>query len=233
MCLTARTFRLDFWPSSDVTHDREVTSDWGRRPPGSCCSATGTLRSFDRREQSPGTTTRPCSNLSADVPGRGVTSGTELEGSESGGWSSVAERVEQPAEYGDVFLKLNALHCVGGRVFDCRSRSLVYTQRSVRDTRLVLGDSEKAHLPRSVLFVDAVELCWADPLKRVVMIVVVVLVASIGVAYLWFASNYHSVTWPLHTPERMRMHGRDYERNLFPPGWAKFRNRIDSRRSTR
>jgi len=65
--------------------------------------------------------------------------------------------------------------------------------------------------------VDAAELYWADPLKRVVMIVVVVLVASIGVAYLWFASKYHSVTWPLHTPERMRMHGRDYQRNLFPP----------------
>lgn len=65
------------------------------------------------------------------------------------------------------------------------------------------------------------------------MIVVVVLVASIGVAYLWFASKYHSVTWPLHTPERMRMHGRDYQRNLFPPRWTKFRNRIGSRRSTR
>lgn len=81
----------------------------------------------------------------------------------------------------------------------------------------MLADSEKAHLPRSARFVNAVELCWADPLKRVVMIVVVVLVASIGVAYLWFASNYHSVTWPLHTPERMRMPGRDYQRKLFPP----------------
>ncbi|TSD39681.1 hypothetical protein FFI94_033310 [Rhodococcus sp. KBS0724] len=79
------------------------------------------------------------------------------------------------------------------------------------------GDSERAHLPRSVRFVDAAELYWADPLKRVVMIVVGVLVASIGVAYLWFASNYHSLTWPFHTPERISMHGRDYQRNLFPP----------------
>ncbi|NMM92321.1 hypothetical protein B2J88_50180 [Rhodococcus sp. SRB_17] len=79
------------------------------------------------------------------------------------------------------------------------------------------GDSENAHLPRSVRFVDAVELHWADPAKRVVMIVVGVLVVSIGVAYLWFGSNYHSLTWPFHTPERMRMDGRDYQRNLFPP----------------
>lgn len=81
----------------------------------------------------------------------------------------------------------------------------------------MLGDSERAHLPRSVRFVDAVERYWADPLKRVVMIVVGVLVVSIGVAYLWFASNYHSLTWPFHTPERISMHGRDYQRNLFPP----------------
>lgn len=46
----------------------------------------------------------------------------------------------------------------------------------------MLGDSEEAHLPRSVRFVGAVQLYWADPLKRVVMIVFGVLVASIGVA---------------------------------------------------
>ena len=39
----------------------------------------------------------------------------------------------------------------------------------------------------------------------------------IGVAYLWFASNYHSLTWPFHAPERISMHGRDYQRDLFPP----------------
>lgn len=48
-------------------------------------------------------------------------------------------------------------------------------------------------------------------------IVVGALLAATMTGYLWFGSNYHSLTWPFHTPERISMHGRDYQRDRFPP----------------
>lgn len=43
------------------------------------------------------------------------------------------------------------------------------------------------------------------------------LVAVTVTGYLWFGSNYHSLTWPFHAPEPISMHGRDYQRDCFPP----------------
>ncbi|WP_338481197.1 hypothetical protein [Rhodococcus sp. DN22] len=78
-------------------------------------------------------------------------------------------------------------------------------------------DCGDIHRPRSVRFVDAVERLWANPRKRAMFIVVGALLAATMTGYLWFGSNYHSLTWPFHTPERISMHGRDYQRDRFPP----------------
>ncbi len=49
------------------------------------------------------------------------------------------------------------------------------------------------------------------------LIVVGALVAVTVTGYLWLGSNYHPLTWPFHTPERISMCGRDYQRDRFPP----------------